>query len=332
MTTLTTILLCALTAFAGNGGDNGNGDKDKKAKKALDVRVRVGATARGADVKVADLCEITPINDASLALGNVVFGPSPMGGAARTVTRTEIVQVIAANGHDVSRYSFSGPTEIVVQPIIAEVPTDELLDTASAALRALIAHEGGDVEIEAPARVRRVHTPPGRMSRELRARVRGGKTGLGTAVVDVEVLVDGKPFKRVPLQYRLQRFRMLLKTTGVIRKGERFGAHNVQLSREPQIQATGLYLDRLDLVDGMIASRNLQADSRLTLTDAAPPAAVRKGEVVTAVLTNGRVKITTKAVANGDAPLGGRLAMTNLRTRRVLTGIVVAPGVVVIPN
>jgi flagella basal body P-ring formation protein FlgA len=82
----------------------------------------------------------------------------------------------------------------------------------------------------------------------------------------------------------------------------------------------------------MLAARNLQAGQRLTLGDIAPPAVIRKGDIVTVVLTKGRVKVTARAMANHDAPLGARLIMTNTTSRSTLTGIVQAPGLVVVPQ
>jgi flagella basal body P-ring formation protein FlgA len=93
-----------------------------------------------------------------------------------------------------------------------------------------------------------------------------------------------------------------------------------------------MFLDRLAQVEGMIAARTLQNGQRLTLVDVAPPALIQRGEVVTVVLTRGRVKVTAKAMANHDAPLGGRITLTSLSSRSSMTGLVQAPGLVVIPQ
>ena len=151
-------------------------------------------------------------------------------------------------------------------------------------------------------------------------------------MVDVEVLVDGEAFKKVPLTFKLQRFQKVLKTVGTIPAGTPLGPENLALVREPMAQASGLYLDRIDQVAGMNAARNLQAGRMLTLGDLEPPAVIRKGDVVMVVLTRGRVKVTARAMANHDAPLDGRITLTNMNSRSTITGVVHGPGLVVVPQ
>jgi len=323
MNTLLTTVLC-LVALGGGG--------DEKDKPKLEVRIKATTIVRGLDVTIGELCEITPAGREALAIGQVPFGPAPTGGHSRVVSRTEIVQTLAAAGHDVGTFKFDGAAEVVVQPVNVDVPAQDLLDAATAALQAVLALEGGDVEFEAPGRVRHVQAPPGRRSQEIVARVRSNRTGPDSAVVDVDVLVDGTSAKRIPVPFKLTRYQQLLKTTGVIRQGTPLGADNLAVVREPLAQATGLYLSTFEQVQGLEAARNLQANSRITLGDAMPPAVIRKGDIVTVVLTQGRVKVTAKAIANHDAALAARITLTNISSRSAITGVVAAPGLVVVQN
>lgn len=313
-----------LTGLAWGGG----GDENVEPK--LELRLRPAVAVRGLDVTIGEMCEVLPAGADALAVAQIKFGPAPGGGYTRTVLRTEIVQAIAAAGRNVANCKLTGADEVVVQAVAVDVPPSEMLESATAALQALLAIEGGDVEYEAPQRLRQVQAPPGRQSQELRSRVRGNRTNPTGAVVDVEVLVDGEVHKRVPVQFKLQRFHSVLKTAGTVRAGTPLGPDNLVLAREPVAQVTGLYLDSFPQIEGLIAARNLQPNQRLTLADAAPPALIHKGEVCTVVLTRGRVKITARAMANHDAPLTGRITLTNLQSRSTLTGIVTGPGLVVV--
>jgi flagella basal body P-ring formation protein FlgA len=320
MNLLAPLLLC-LAAFAG-GGDE---EKDR-----FEVRIKPTVTARGVDVTLGEICEITPEGAEALTLAQIRFGQAPAFGHTRTVSRTEIVQSFAAAGRDVATLKFVGAAEALIQPIVVEVPAHEILDSATAALQAVLALEGGDVEYTAPQQLRIVQAPPGRRSQELVAKVRGARTGASSTVVDVEIQVDGNCFRKVPITFQLTRYAHVLKTTGPVRAGTALGPENVVVVREPVPQGANLYLASVDQVTGLVAARTLQSDQRLMLADAAQPAAIHKGDKVTVVLTQGRVKVTAKALANHDAPLGGRITLTNAQSRAQMVGIVTAPGLVVV--
>ena len=177
-----------------------------------------------------------------------------------------------------------------------------------------------------------IQSPRGRQSMELKARVRGNKAGQDSATVDVDLLVDGEKWKTVPLQYRLTRFVPVLRVIGAVRGGTPLGPDNLMLAREKQTAAPGFYVRSFDAVTGMIARRNLQGGQLLTITDVGEPALIHRGDIVTVVLTRGRVKVTAKAIASQDAARGERLQLTNMTTHAPITGIATAPGTVEVPN
>jgi len=319
-------MLVTFAAFVAFGG--GGGDEKKAAPPAIELRLKPAVAVRGLEVTIADLCEVSAPGQDALAIGRIVFGPAPVNGYARTLLRSEIVQSLAAAGRDVSTIKLEGAAEVVVQCITVEIDGEEIAQAATNALQAVLAVEGGDVEFDAPTRTRQIQAPPGRKSQELSARVRNGKTNPDSAVVDVDILVDGTSYKKVAVPFKLRRYREVLKTLGAVRAGSPLGPDNLVVVREATTPGAGLWLDSMAQIDGLIASRNLQPQQRLTLGDAAPPSLIHKGDVVTVVLTRGRVKITAKAVANHDAPLAGRLTLTNTSSRGTMTGIVTAPGLV----
>lgn len=319
MKLLSILALCA----ALNGGEH-----DPPTKP--EVRLKPATTVRGLHVTIGDLCEITPITAATQVISQIRFGPAPLHGYARAVARTDVIRALAAAGVQLKTIKLTGTSEVAVQGLTIDVPQQDMLDAATTSLQAQLALEGGDVEFEAPSQVRRMRAPPGRVSQDVRARVRGHQTSPTTAIVDVEILVDGELFKKVPVRYKLQRFHRVLKTLGTIRKDTPLGPENCELVREPMAQHTGLYLDRMPQVAGMNSARNLRGSQLLTLGDIKPPALIRRGDIVTVVLTRGRVKVTARAMANHDAPIEGRIQLTNLKSRSQMTGIVHGLGLVVI--
>ena len=302
-------------------------------KPVFEVTMKQSVQARGLHVTIGDIADITPASTESLAVAQLRFCPSPVAGFVRSITRSDVLQALVAGGRSAGDFQFKGAIEAQLQAVVVDVQPTDLADAASTALQAVLALEPqSDVEFELGAKLRTVQAPPGNRSQELRARVRGGTAGVSSAVVDVDVLVDGESFRVVPVTFKLNRFRQVLKTVGTIRIGSPLGADNLVLAREKLAQATGLFLGSMDQIQGMVARRNLPAGQMLTLGDIAPPAIIRAGEIVTVVLSRGRVKLTMRAIANHDAALGEPLTLTNPTSRAQIQGIAAAAGTAVVPT
>lgn len=341
MITLTTVVLALCTGLQQpQNGDptrrTGNVRAAEAAHEAIattfEVRLKTGALARGNDVLIGELADVTPIGDEALAIGNLAFGPAPIPGYARAITRTEILQKLAAAGYRADQFVFRGATEALVQAVTIDIPANRLVEEATVVLQAVLALEGGDVEFDVDTRVRNVQAAPGRRSQEFRARVRGGATHPTSAVVDVQVMVDGEVHKTVPVTFRLTRYRNVLKTIGSIRAGTPLGPENVTVSREPAAQASGLLVTDFEQIAGGIARRDLASGRLLTLADVGAPALIRRGDVVTVVLTRGRIKVTARAFANHDAARDEPITVTNPDSGTVIRGVAAAPGTVVVPT
>jgi flagella basal body P-ring formation protein FlgA len=151
-----------------------------------------------------------------------------------------------------------------------------------------------------------------------------------TAVVEVDVMVDGKKWKTLPLQFQLTHFAPMVRTTGSLRAGTLLGPENLEVVREKQMSATDFLAHKLEDVTGMVARRDLKTGQSLGLLDFGPPAVIHRGELVTVVLTKGNVKVTAKAIATQDAPQGETLTLVNPTSGAKLRGIATAPGLVVV--
>jgi flagella basal body P-ring formation protein FlgA len=309
----------------------GGGEEPKKnpTPPAYELVMKANVLARGSDVRVGEIADVLPAGLEAAAIGKIVFSQAPVTGYARTVSRNDLLQVLAAAGQQAGRFACKGALESIVQSVTSEIPPQEITDAAEAALQALLAHEGAaNCEIELQSRVRHLQAPAGRESRELRAHVRDGKTAISAAVVDVEVIVDGSKHSVLPVQYRIVRFTQVLRLTESLKAGSTLGPDNLELAREKQTATPGMYASKFEQVAGMIARRDLKAGQILTLNDIGEPALVHRGERVTVVLTQGRVKVWVKGIANSDAARGERLTVTNADSRAQIEGVVAAPGTV----
>lgn len=305
---------------------------ETRTAPAFEIELRANALVRGLDLTLGDLAEVRPEGQDAATIGAIKLGAAPMPGVVRQITRNEFLQALVANGYSPASFKIRGAVESTVQSMVVSIGQSEFVNAATIALQAVLQQEGGDVEYELAAPLRALQVQPGRVSQDLRARVRGGATSPASAVVDVEVLVDGVAAKTVAVQWKLSRFHQVLKTTQAVAAGIPLGPENCVMSRERVSQTQGLYITSIEQAVGTIAKRNLQPSQLLMLTDVGQPALIHRGDIVTVVLTKGRVKIETRGVANNDAGRGETVTVTSASTRAQLTGVAEASGTVVVRN
>lgn len=324
--------LATIAVFAAFAQDPVATGSQKQLQPTYELSLHETAQVRGVDVTIGDLVDITPTDTESLLISSLRFASAPTPGHLRTVSRAELLQSLVGSGYAAATFRLRGSTECAVQTLVVAIGQAEVVEHATTVLEAVLQQEGGDVEFELASPVRSYQVQPGRRSQELRARVRGGATNPNTAVVDVEVLVDDVVAKTIPVQWKLNRYHNIVKTTVTVPAGMPLGPEFVTLSRERIDQTNGLFLTTLDQVAGKVTRRALKPNQLLMLSDVSEPALIHRGDIVTVVLTKGRVKIETEGIANNDAVRGGRVTVTTAGARASLTGVAEASGTVVIRN
>ncbi len=81
---------------------------------------------------------------------------------------------------------------------------------------------------------------------------------------------------------------------------------------------------------GKEAQKSLKEGKIISEKDVSAPLLVKRNDIVVAVYRTDRMQITTKAIAQQDGAYGDRIEMQNLKTHKVLTGIVQDASTVVI--
>ncbi len=157
--------------------------------------------------------------------------------------------------------------------------------------------------------------------------IRKGRLDRDQAIVEVKIKVDGETAERVPVGFRLKRFKEVLVTLVPVRRGEplrgKVGIRRMEISR-----FFGKPLTDLREVKDKVASRLLMAGSILTRLDTKDPELIHKGDIVTMVGIKKNLKITVKGIARTSGSLGELVKVMNPSTRRIIVGKVVGFGVV----
>ncbi len=322
LTTLTTTLLCLTPQHAGD---------EPKPPAAPEVRIlcRTEAQVRGADILLGDVAEIASTELALASrLNEIRVAARPAFGFTRLVTQQDVLQWAIQTGLPGDSIKLLGARETVVHALVTVLEPDELRAISDPVLRAALTHEAGEIEFELSSPMQRLRVPPGRRSLDVRAVLRDGRIGAGSAIVDLLVFVDGKEWSKHAVHYRLRRFVDVLVVSRPIARGALLGDHNLEQRRVESAASASPFLGAIDAVAGKVAARDMRANEKLTLAHLANPAVIRRGDPVSLVSMKGRIKVAARAVAESDGAVGDRVQVVSLASGQRVQARVEGPGVV----
>ncbi len=103
---------------------------------------------------------------------------------------------------------------------------------------------------------------------------------------------------------------------------------DVRLKRVELSRAKRRYFTNIEDVIGKIAKRTVFAGDILTMDQLTQPKAVRRGEQIIILANNHGMNIRMSGSAMTDGSRGQRISVRNNSSRRIVEGVVIAPGIV----
>lgn len=123
----------------------------------------------------------------------------------------------------------------------------------------------------------------------------------------------------------------LVQTTKAILKGESISPDDIEVKLVPHNQIPNGAAIKPESLIGMRSLRSLSANSVIKVRYLQPPYWVFKNQNVNILTRIGNIEVTTVGIALKDAVEGEQVAVKNLKSQKVIKGIVIAPNTVLIP-
>ncbi|MCB2184841.1 MAG: flagellar basal body P-ring formation chaperone FlgA [Deltaproteobacteria bacterium] len=226
------------------------------------------------------------------------------------------------------------PVSALIPPQIAVARAEQRLDSetlAAAYRRAVLDRLGAQAE---QAQIRDIDTgpslvlPQGRLTTQVRL-LPGRRTGRVPATV--EVYVAGRKEALVKVSGTVDLFQEVVVAAEPLERGHRICKGDLEVRR------INLALHRLDTaitdpaqaVD-LTTRRVVSAGEPLDLRELDKAPVIQRGDVVTMILRRPGLSITAKGKAQDRGFKGGRIALTNLSSKREVWGTVLDSGTVLV--
>ena len=290
---------------------------------AAQVYLHELATVRGPQILLRDVARIESTQEAFAELvGLTEVGTAALPGMARTLDPDGIRIRLRQHHFDLERVTVLGIGRLTVTTASRMLGGDEIVRAVEEYLLAQRpAGEEGEVRIEALVVPRELTVPDGLV--ELRARSMLAGRLAGSVPVRLDVVVDGKVFRSLPVTVRVQLFRDVLVAARSIPRHGVLRVEDVRLDRR---DVAGLPPEAFRVASGAVgkrATKSLSTGEVLVPASVEEPPVVRRGDVVMLVAEAGGLQVTTRGEVKEEGRPGQVVRVRNLSSEREIYGRVV---------
>lgn len=197
-------------------------------------------------------------------------------------------------------------------------PLEDITNTARAYVYAQLNQEGNNIEVSVSQIDRRLKLQ--RCSQALEAFSPG--YGSGTRMSTVGVRCNGeKPWSLyVPVTVKV--FKQVVVLKRPVARNAPLGAADIAYEKTNVNRLTGGYFTQLSEIEGKILTQNLAPGAILTPYLLKSPMAIRQGQMVTLIARNSAIEVRAEGKALSRGAVGDRIKVKNLKTKRVIEGVI----------
>ncbi len=155
-----------------------------------------------------------------------------------------------------------------------------------------------------------------------------GRGQVGRLVVEVRC-VGSTPW-RIYVTAKVNKMQSAVTTIAPVLKGERIESSNLVIEQHDLSRLRRGYFESKQLLEGKFAKRAIQGGVVLTPQLLYVPNAIDKGDQVSILIRRGDLRVQMEGVAMENGAMDGKIRVKNRSSGKVVEGVVVAPGRVMV--
>jgi len=292
----------------------------------VSITLKEGIEVTGSILRLGDVARVAG-GPAGLRarLQALEVGAAPLPGGARKLDRDSIALRLRGQGVKRGDFELQGPKTITVTAACSPISGDDLLNAVREAILKKFAWKPEDIMVEPAGPVGGLKVPKGEVS--LKAEAASELRPSGTTTAPVEILLDGRHYKSVPVTVRVKVMGDVLVASRELARHQEINPGDIRCERRELISPIAAALKPEDL-SGKRTTRTIPAGRIITPECVEEIPAVSAGDKVTIQVTVGAVRATLTGIARTSAQVGQTIRVISVDTKKELAGKVIDKGIV----
>ncbi len=299
------------------------------AEDSVEVILNDHVLIGGGEIKLGDVAVLSGGDERRAEkLRSVRLCSAPPPGDSRELDRSYIEKRLAQNTVGLSHLSFSGAGKVIVRTACAEVTGSQIQAAVEDLIYQRLPRE--DVILEFRRLPQKLILPHGEVN--LRASAADDLPFNGNRVVYVEIFVDGKRHKKIPVSLKVRTFGEVLLCRKKVDRHHVFESEDVSVERRETTTLPDDVMTRIDDVVGKMAKSIVQSGRVIRRDMIELPPVIHRGDLVIVEFSLKGIFITMEGEARADGRPGEVITVRNIRSRREVSARVVDSKTVVVDS
>ena len=296
-----------------------------KAFERLIISLKEQASVESLTVLLGDVADLTGPDVGHLEqLARLPVAAAPSLGFVLNLNRGQIQQKINAALGNTADFDMSGAATVQVKLQGRAVQADEIVSLLKDYLLETTAWKESEIAIRSISNLEAVELPPGELA--LRIPQKTILFGSRNALVPVEVILEGKPYKTFWINVDFRIRASVLQAARKIPYGKTIALEDIREATVEIADARIACLRKPEDAIGKVSRRTLSPGDPLTRESLTNPLLVRIGDTVHLRLERNGIQAATLVRAEQDGKLGQTIRIRNLDFARSLKAQVVGRG------
>ncbi len=295
------------------------------AVSGIRISLREQASVATSTVLLGQIAEVSGADQERVEqLRKLPIASVPSPGIVLTLDRRQILQRISTALPGSTDLTLSGSQEVRIVLQRRGLEPNDLIPLFKSYLAAATSWKESEIEIGSIGNLKGVELPPGDVS--LQIAERPAQPGARGALLSVEIILDGKPYRAFWTNVEFLVHAEILQAARQIPYGKTIALQDVRTAQVEIRDARIACLRKPEDAVGLVARRTLLPGDPLTRESVTSPLLVRSGETVHLRLERNGVRVVALAQAEQDGKLGQFIRIRNLEFSRPLKAKVVGRG------
>jgi len=285
----------------------------------------------GSQVRLGDVATIEGVPPAEAKeMAQLALASAPKPGRSKEIDRDYMLAKLHQQGYPVRQMLFQGPRSSMATRSAQSIDSEMLEAKLRSSIESSMPWKAADtvIDIQPPADV--LALPTGKI--DVRFEPDNDYRYVGDETFRTTVAVDGNPCKTLYLRASVHPFEHVAVAVRDIKRGDPIQDGDFAMVRKDLAELSdGFFTDRA-AIRGLIAARTISAGSAISLRCVDRPVVIKRGKIVTAEVAGRGFRVTAIVKAMDNGRVGDVVRLTNVDSRKILTGEVADENIVMVAN